>query len=207
MNGFFDWVTTPEGQTFLSNSPGDFPLQGPPRENPMDFIEPNFGGYFATSAPPLVSTPTNVWGTIANLGSQAIAAFGKPQLPAPTPMGTPFPLPLGTQTIPANSPESLALAQRIYQVQAGAWGKCALPSQARRRKAKVVMLPDGTQTIVPYCAPRRMNPLNPRALRRSAVRIGRFHAIAKNIEKLVQKACKTSMKRRTTSSRCYTKKC
>lgn len=63
------------------------------------------------------------------------------------------------------------------------------------RNPKVVIGADGKPTVVWACPPKRMNPLNPHALRRAAVRLGRFHNIASTIEKMVQKACRTGIGR------------
>lgn len=136
------------------------------------------------------AAPVNSWlGPVIGLASQAIAAFapqrrlpGRPGADTVEEILSPF----RVQEVPPDFTGVQAggsTTAGITTVVGGAWGRCALPSQARRRKAKVVMLPDGTQTIVPYCAPRRMNPLNPRALSRAARRIGSFHRIASGLAK------------------------
>jgi len=55
---------------------------------------------------------------------------------------------------------------------------------------KVVIGADGKPTVVFACPPRRMNPLNPRALGRAARRLAGFHRISSHIEKIVQHACR-----------------
>jgi len=80
----------------------------------------------------------------------------------------------------------------------------------RRARVKLVRLPDGSTQVLRYCAPKRMNPLNAQALRRAAVRLGRFHAIAGTIEKMVQKACRKGIGRgriRSTPSCAPRKRC
>ena len=75
-------------------------------------------------------------------------------------------------------------------------GRCA----TRRRKLKIVVGADGQPHVIAACPPRRMNPLNARALGRAARRLGMFHNIAQHIEKQVQHACRSGIGRRRLSS-------
>ena len=59
----------------------------------------------------------------------------------------------------------------------------------KRAQVHIVRRPDGTVALEKYCRPRRMNPLNPRALGRAARRLGSFHRIASTVEKQIAKAC------------------
>lgn len=70
-----------------------------------------------------------------------------------------------------------------------------------RARVKLQRFPDGSTHVVKYCAPRRMNPLNPRALGRAARRLGSFHRIAATVEKQIQRACKSGIGRRRSSGR------
>lgn len=70
----------------------------------------------------------------------------------------------------------------------------------RRARVRLRRLADGSTIVEKYCAPRRMNPLNARALGRAARRLGMFHNIAAHIEKTVQKACRSGIGRRRLSS-------
>jgi hypothetical protein len=86
------------------------------------------------------------------------------------------------------------------QIEAGitsvASQRCFTAKNSKRRRIKLVRGADGQLHPVVYCAKPHMNPLNAHALRRAAVRLGRFHAIAGTIEKMVQKACKTGIGRK-----------
>lgn len=68
-----------------------------------------------------------------------------------------------------------------------------------RRRVRFARRPDGSLQMIQSCAPRRMNPLNVKALGRAARRLGRFQAIASHVEKLISKACKTKSRRRAPS--------
>jgi hypothetical protein len=98
-------------------------------------------------------------------------------------------------------------SQPPAQIETGITGRAALRCSTKRRRWKVVQVPTSPgsstfeQVAVAYCPPRRMNPLNPRALGRAARRIGRFHQIAQGIEKLVQRACKSGIGRRSSRPR------
>lgn len=70
-------------------------------------------------------------------------------------------------------------------------GRCNI----KRRKLKIIVGTDGQPHVIAACPPRRMNPLNARALSRAARRLGSFQRIAGNIEKLVQRACRTGLGR------------
>jgi hypothetical protein len=70
-----------------------------------------------------------------------------------------------------------------------------------RRRARYVRMPNGTISIVSTCAPRRMNPLNPRALGRAARRLGSFQRMASHVEKVIARACKTKSRSRSYARR------
>lgn len=82
------------------------------------------------------------------------------------------------------------------QIQTGIVGKNQFPGRCKtsRRKLKIVMqrASDGTlhPQVIAACPPRRMNPLNARALGRSARRLAAFHRISGHIEKIIQHACR-----------------
>lgn len=94
---------------------------------------------------------------------------------------------------------------------ASCWDRAARTGRSNRRmRVKLQRMPDGSLQVVRYCAKPRMNPLNPNALRRAAVRLGRFHMIASTIEKMVQKACRKGIGRgriRSTPSCAPRKRC
>lgn len=101
-----------------------------------------------------------------------------------------------------------------YQVQvtpgAACWDRPMRNGRINRRaRVKLVRMPDGSTQVLRYCAPKRMNPLNAHALRRAAVRLGRFHNIASTIEKMVQKACRAGIGRgriRSSAGSCFPRK-
>jgi hypothetical protein len=83
-------------------------------------------------------------------------------------------------------------------------GRC----KPARRKLKIVINPaTGQPMVVAACPPRRMNPLNPRALGRAARRLGSFQRIASHIEKTIQKACRTKSRRSSSRSYCPPSRC
>jgi hypothetical protein len=107
-----------------------------------------------------------------------------------------FPLPIpeiiqgAVDLFTANPPQDQIQAGITRAVQ----GKCS----PARRKFKVVTNPStGQPMVISVCPPRRMNPLNPRALSRAARRLGSFQRIASHIEKVIQKACKTKGRSRS----------
>lgn len=106
--------------------------------------------------------------------------------------------PLGP-IVPIN-PQTGSVERPQYQVSvhpgAACWDKPRKNGMPNSRvRVKLQRQPDGTFAVVRYCAPKKMNPLNPRALSRAARRIGSFQRIAANIEKIVQKACRTGLGR------------
>lgn len=80
-----------------------------------------------------------------------------------------------------------------------------------RRSVRVMRQPDPSApggyrlVFVSTCKPRRMNPLNPKALARAGRRVGSFMAIAEHMGKMLQKACRT--KARKVSRPYYSKSC
>lgn len=78
----------------------------------------------------------------------------------------------------------------------------------RRRRLKIAGYDANGQAVyTAVCAPRHMNPLNPRALKRAAVRLGRFQSIATGIEKMIAKACKVKPRRMGPRLSCAPKRC
>lgn len=176
----------------------------------------------------------NIWDAIAKVGSVAVN-----NLLAPTPQVTlppqqqqlgqqvesilrdfgvavPFQTtsPILANALPARCATTAGMSGLPCVVHQGGPYKGQLVKSNRRRKVK--LMPDGQGGFTPVicCTPRRMNPLNPRALRRAAVRLGRFQHIAHTIEKMVARAVKPrgrSSTRRyvsnTRSSRCLPTRC
>lgn len=74
------------------------------------------------------------------------------------------------------------------------------PRYAARRRVRVVRIPDPSAPggfrlqAVQTCAPRRMNPLNPRALSRAGRRVGSFCRIATGMQKMLAAAVGGSCK-------------
>lgn len=73
----------------------------------------------------------------------------------------------------------------------------------RRMRVKLQRMPDGSVQVVRYCAPKRMNPCNPRALGRAARRLSMFQKMSSGIEKLINK----QLKRRAPSRMSYGRSC
>lgn len=82
-------------------------------------------------------------------------------------------------------------------------GRC----NVNKRRLKIQMGADGQPHVVAVCPPRRMNPLNPRALGRAARRLGSFQRIASHIEKTIQKACRTKTRRSSRGPSCAPSRC
>lgn len=82
-----------------------------------------------------------------------------------------------------------------------------------RRRVRMVRVPDNTPQrwhweMIQTCAPRRMNPLNPKALARAGRRVGSFCRIASGMQKMLEKAIRKgggSSRRRSYS--CSPKRC
>lgn len=151
---------------------------------------------------------TNIWDAIAKVGSAAVSTF---LTPSPQVANGPFDprnnlpgivgdiqrmlspaeiQPILANALPARCATTAGMAGLPCVVHQGGPYKGKLVKSNRRRKVKLV--PDGQGSFTPVicCTPRRMNPLNPRALRRAAVRLGRFQHIAHTIEKMVARAVK-----------------
>lgn len=79
-----------------------------------------------------------------------------------------------------------------------------LACTVKRRRYKIVRLPDGSIAAQAYCLPRRMNPLNPRALARAGRRVASFSRIAQGMQKMLERSCRIGMgRKRSTRSRSY----
>lgn len=132
---------------------------------------------------------------VIGLASQVISALQMPPTRIP-PM-------TGPSTVPGPFGLPIPVAQ-VEQIQAGtsvsasAFRGVCKPS---RRRFKIQYDATGTPHVISVCPARRMNPLNPRALSRAARRLGSFQRIAGNIEKMVQKACRSGIGRGRRSSR------
>lgn len=139
---------------------------------------------------------------LMGLASQAITAFAPQNMPTLTPEQqaqnalSQFGLQNLTQNIPNIAVQALnarcattagmsSLPCVVHQKGPYA-GK--LVKTGRRRKLKLV--PDGSGSLTPVicCTPRRMNPLNARALSRAARRLAMFTHIVGRVEKQVQKS-------------------
>src|SRR5262245_28088745 len=122
---------------------------------------------------------------IAGIANTVIGALG-----APTALqGTAI-------QIPGGGTVDIAAATRQTPVIQAAGLGCSV----KRRRYKVQRNPDGTITAVAYCLPRRMNPLNPRALARAGRRVASFSRIARGMEKMLQKACRAGARGRSRHS-------
>lgn len=93
------------------------------------------------------------------------------------------------------------------------WVESTDPFKARRnflrRRVRFVRTPGGGIQMVQTCAPRRMNPLNPRALARAGRRVASFTRIAQGMQKMLEKACRKGARgsRRSYSRSCAPKRC
>lgn len=96
---------------------------------------------------------------------------------------------------------STALSQDIGGL--SCWRPTRSGKLSRRANVRIVRGPDGLPRLEKYCRPKRMNPLNARALGRAARRLGSFHRIAGAIEKQIAKSCNVKSRRRAPSSRSY----
>lgn len=95
-----------------------------------------------------------------------------------------------------------ALAGEIVQESLPQFGVTVTPGQAcwdraratgkvnRRMRVKLQRMPDGSVQVVRYCAPKRMNPCNPRALGRAARRLSMFQKMSSGIEKIINRQLK-----------------
>lgn len=176
---------------------------------------------------------TNIWDAIAKVGSAAVQTFltpspqaNVPGLPSgveqilrevgvavpPQPSWSLAQQAIMANALPARCATTAGMAGLPCVVHQGGPYKGKLVKSNRRRKVKLV--PDGQGSFTPVicCSPRRMNPLNPRALRRAAVRLGRFQHIASTVEKMIARAVKTRHRSRRSfgaprSSRCLPARC
>lgn len=134
---------------------------------------------------PSIPTGNGWFGPLIGLASQAISAFA-PQVEIGG-IGQ-------TMQLPARQPQVDTGISRAGGI------------TCRKPKFKVVVVPvakggDGAPHVVAYCPPRRMNPLNARALGRAARRLAMFTAIVGRIEKQVQKSFRRSGGRIRSTSR------
>lgn len=79
------------------------------------------------------------------------------------------------------------------------WKPTKTGKLGRRAQVRLRRMPDGSITVEKYCRPKRMNPLNPRALGRAARRLGSFQRIAAATEKLIARSCKVRSRSRRPS--------
>lgn len=118
------------------------------------------------------------WGPIIRAVGESLARQGDPQFPDVT---------------GGSSTTAGALA---------CWKPTKTGKLQKRAQVKIVRNPiTGAPELVKYCRPKRMNPLNPRALGRAARRLGSFHRIAATVEKQIQHACRSGIGRRRSSPR------
>lgn len=175
-----------------------------------DFNAGIFGG--------ITAAPVSPWGAVTALGSQVLNAL-IPQRPVGGPA-----LPGGVEVTGMPTLQDVIAQQtgRIPTFSTGVqsgpcWSdamvnSCGQPltplgmkRRLMRRTARYVRMPGGGIAIVQGCRKPRMNPLNPRALRRAAVRLGRFQCIASGIEKMVARAVKVRGRARVPRS--YSRSC
>lgn len=206
------------GELIPGEVPSDYPIEPVPEDQPF-YTAPDVGGTdpAVTPAPgTFIPVETNVplWaGPIASPQENKPVISTDPSFEDnPTswlaPIVSSFAPVIGAlQSTPQTNPITGALESiaktlpQFFQndiIQAGisssqAPGRCSF----KRRRLKIVTGTDGQPHVVMACPPRRMNPLNARALGRAARRLGAFHRIASHIEKLVQKACKSGSRRRS----------
>ena len=82
---------------------------------------------------------------------------------------------------------------------AACWDRARATGKVNRRmRVKLQRMPDGSVQVVRYCAPRRMNPCNARALGRAARRLAMFQRMSAGIDKMLARVIK-----RKSSSRPY----
>lgn len=197
---FWQWATTPEGEAFLSSSPQDVPLAASGR--PGGSVELLGGEHVLTdpySFAPVQSSGAStveaifrgIGGVIDALGAPASTQLGFAQI------GLPRPGQLGGIVGPQVEVETgMPLSAR------------GLACTVKRRRYKIVRTPDGGIRADAYCLPRRMNPLNPRALARAGRRVASFSRIAKGMQKMLERSCGgAARKRRSSSFSCSTKRC
>lgn len=218
--GGWDAISAAEASLLASMGCTPGPLSGEPRWTADQFEEVGGGGGFVGDAAP---ASTSTGGTDVNFGAvlnpiDIALMTGGATLTGPqwsgigqaigdifdTVSGT-FPVgqnPVLMQNDPFGDVVGGASTTAVGGLGVGALS-CFNSKNSRRRKIKIVRTADGQLHPVPYCTPRRMNPLNARALGRAARRLGSFHRIAQGIEKMVQKACKTGTRGRRVSRAPY----
>lgn len=143
-----------------------------------------------TTSPDMSGPDVNFAGFFTGLTNILSDAFQAPTTPTPS----------LAQQIEQGAQALLPQFFQADQINTGITARAAggLRCSAKKRRWKAVRMADGTIQAVAYCPPRRMNPLNARALGRAARRLGSFHKIASHIEKVVAKACRTGKRRGTT---------
>ena len=103
-------------------------------------------------------------------------------------------------------PVSGGVTIRSYGIEAK-----ALACTVKRRRYKIVRNSDGTISAEAYCLPRRMNPLNPRALARAGRRVASFSRIAQGMQKMLERSCRVGARKSrrapSFSTRCATSRC
>lgn len=152
-----------------------------------------FESQFMATSPAQVGNTSGWLNALVGLGTTAIKAFA-PQAEAPnvvirkTPTDTPVLTDAARAVVQAVQGGATGVAQQIK-------GRC----KTSRRRFKVMIGPDGQQHVFSVCPPRRMNPLNPRALGRAARRLASFQRISSHVERTIEKSLrKRGVARRST---------
>ena len=185
----------------LGGTPEFFAGGGDPQNLPLLSI--------GSAAPALASINRSTmgpWDAIASIGSAAIQAFAGPQtMPTISPEDQArqaldqFGLQNLTQNIPqvmarsfpSNCATTAGMAGLNCVVHQSGPFKGKLIKRSTRRRIKLV--PDGQGSLMPVicCTKPRMNPLNPRALKRATTRLARFQHIARGIDAMITRQIKS----------------
>jgi hypothetical protein len=156
-------------------------------DNPISWLAP-----VVTASGPLAAAFTSqapqggdsIFNQIEKIARDTLPMFFQPDQFTQLPGGTPSCIPRNVRDLSCYNPKF---------------------KNSKRRKLRLVCGPDGQMHPEVYCTPKRMNPLNPRALSRAARRLGSFQRIAGNIEKMIQRSCKKGLGRGRSSSRVPTR--
>lgn len=146
------------------------------------------------------------WDAIAQIGSSAATALFSPQI-ATGPFDPKNNLPVIVQDLQkllqGNTGITTTTTVGASQLPCFVHKSGPLAGQMvrsrRRQRIKLVRQPDGSLTPTLYCAPKRMNALNPRALSRAARRLASFQRIAHGIDAMINRQiCRKSSSRKKT---------
>lgn len=166
----------------------------------IEQMEPTTGGAVLTD--PFSFAPTTGNGGAVQAIFNAIGAVGS-ILGAPSQTALQAPIRIPTSPLP-----SVQVIGPQVEVETGMPISAAgLACSVKRRRYKIIRTPDGVQAVA-YCLPRRMNPLNPRALARAGRRVASFTRIAQGMQKMLERSCRVGGRKRSTRSySCAPKRC